>query len=487
MDQVQRIRRQVLVEGRSIRAVTRELGVSRNTVRKYLQESEPKRKEGPRARPVLRSVQDRLEQLVEQWSARVTRKQRLTGSRLHRQLVEEGYQVGLTTVRAWLAEKQRLAQEVYIPLVYPPADAAQVDFFEVTVDEAGERRTVWKLLIRLMYSGRDFTWLYDRCDQVSFLDGHVRAFAYFGGVPRRMVYDNLTSAVKSRVGLTVELASRFKALVSHYLFDPCFARPGEGHDKGGVEARGKTIRLQHLVPIPQGASLEEISRGLLASIEATSSRRRSEGSESVEQLWAKESTQLRALPDAPFEARLSELVVVSRQAMVLVAGVRYSVPSHWKCLRVTAYVGAEDVRLVCGSQTLEYPRERRAKRVVRYRHFVAELAKKPQAVRQVASALIAELGSPFDRLWELLVGRYGEREAARLLARLLGVMVEHGERTMAEIIHEALERGDLDRLIWHPSRPRLAAVEVPAQLAAIEVESASARAYDELLEAGVGR
>ena len=59
----------------------------------------------------------------------------------------------------------------------------------------------------------------------------------FGGLPQRIVYDNLTAAVKRRVGLTTELTERFQALVSHYLFEPCFARPGKGHDEGRSGAR----------------------------------------------------------------------------------------------------------------------------------------------------------------------------------------------------------------------------------------------------------
>ena len=100
MDQVHVIRHKVLVEGRSRRSVAREMGVSRNTVRKYLLVSELRRIEkGPRARPVLELVSQRLEELMEAWSPRTTRKQRLTGTRLHRQLVEESYTIGVTTVR----------------------------------------------------------------------------------------------------------------------------------------------------------------------------------------------------------------------------------------------------------------------------------------------------------------------------------------------------------------------------------------------------
>ncbi len=176
-------------------------------------------------------------------------------------------------MRGYLHEKRRQEKEVYIPLIHRCGDEAQVDFFQVTVEENGVSRKVWKFVMRLMYSQRDFVWLYDHCDQLAFLDGHVRAFTYFGGVPKRVVYDNLTAAVKMRVGMKRELTERCKALVSHYLFEPCFARPGEGHDKGGVEARGKGIRLAHLTPIPRGQTLPAIAEDILVAVEKAGKRK----------------------------------------------------------------------------------------------------------------------------------------------------------------------------------------------------------------------
>ena len=96
-------------------------------------------------------VAPRIEELLTEWSVRTTAKQRITGTRLHRQLVEEGEQVGITTVRQYLREKRRQVAEVYIPLVHRAGDAAQVDFFEVTVDVGGVRRAAWKFVMRLMH------------------------------------------------------------------------------------------------------------------------------------------------------------------------------------------------------------------------------------------------------------------------------------------------------------------------------------------------
>lgn len=483
MDQVHVIRHKVLVEGRSIRSVAREMDVSRNTVRKYLRQPEPVRREtGPRAKPVMERIAPRIDELLASW--RTTAKQRVTGSRIHQSLVEEGFEVGVTTVRSYLREKRRQASEVFIPLVHRPGDSAQVDFFEVTVVEGAETRKAWKLLIRLMYSGRDFVHIYDRCDQVSFLDGHVRAFEYFGGVPRRLVYDNLSSAVKRRVGLERELQDRFQALVSHYLFEPCFARPGEGHDKGGVESRGKGIRLQHLTPTPEGESLSAISAWLLASIERQAARRRDQEGRTVLERFAQESRLLREPPPTAFEARKVVPVSVTRQAMIRIDTARYSVPSHWKSLQATAYVGVQDLRVECCGESVTLAKSRPKTRSVQYLHYLPELAKKPQAVRQVSPELLAELGAPFDRLWPLLEPRYGELGAARVLSRLLGAIVDHGQAAVARALEQALELGEVESLCrsWGQGAPET--VPVPEALAGYQVEAAQARDYESLLQGG---
>lgn len=487
MDQVHVIRHKVLREGMSIRAVARQLGVSRNTVAKYLQAPEPCRQElFPRPRPVLEAVAPRLDQLLQEWRGRTTAKQRLTGTRLHRQLVEEGYRVGITTVREYLKEQRRQAAEVYIPLVHRPGAEGQVDFFQVTVAEAGWQREVWKFLLHLPYSGRDFTWLYYRCDQLSFLDGHVRAAEYLGGLPRRLIYDNLTAAVKRLVGCHRELTDPFLALSSHYLFEPCFTRPGEGHDKGSVEARGKGVRLKHLTPIPQGETLEEIAAALLAEVEAGwRAQVRRDGQDPMV-LWEEERQGLLPLPERPFEARRLVLTAASRKATVQVEGVLYSVPSTWAGLDVVAHVGVKDISLVCRGEVQLVPRQQPGGKKIQYRHYLPELARKPKAVRQVAPELVAELGEPFGQLWTLLEERYGAREAAQVLARIIGAVVDHGEVAVAQALRATFQAGRQDLLTlprWVSEGPK--EVPVPEALKGYAVEAARAADYDTLLLGGV--
>jgi predicted transcriptional regulator len=111
MDQVHVIRHKVLVEGLSIRSVAKQLGLSRNTVRKYLSQSEPIRKEkGPRARPVLDAVAPVIDGILDDWKRQTTSKQRFTGTRLHEELISRGHHAGISTVRAYLAERRRVPQ-----------------------------------------------------------------------------------------------------------------------------------------------------------------------------------------------------------------------------------------------------------------------------------------------------------------------------------------------------------------------------------------
>jgi transposase len=488
MDQVHVIRHKVLVEGRSARAVAREMGVSRNTVRRYLGVPEPSRVEsGPRPRPVLEVVGPRIEAMLEEAPRWTGGKQRLTATRLHQLLVAEGLQVGVTTVRAAAAEWKRRRREVFVPLVYRPGELAQVDFFEVLVDVAGQRRKTWMFVMRLMHSGRDFARLYQRQDQVSFLDGHVHAFEHFGAVPQRIAYDNLRPAVvRMLMGAERELSRRFEAAASHYLFEPVFCRPRTGHDKGGVEARGKAIRWQELVPIPQGESLDAISQALQERLDARLDTVRAADGSSIGERFAAELGVMLPLAEHPYRASLARPVDVSRRSLVVIEGATYSVPCEWASLEITAHIGANQIEFVGPDATVTHDRKRFGERSIDYRHYIPELARKPQAVRQVADQLVRDLGEPFMAAWRLLVDVHGPRQGSRILAKVLGHVVEKGYCEVARVLELALQRGEPLLLALAPTyyEPVVTADMMPTTLRGIEVVSGCAADYDLWLRDG---
>jgi transposase len=489
MEAVGTIRHLVLAEGWTIRRVARELRVSRNTIRRYLAGAEPGvRKDAVRTRPVLERVRARLDALLAEAPQWTQGKQRLTATRLHRLVVEEGHAVGATLVKAYVAEWKRRRQEVFIPLVYEPGDLGEVDFFEVWVDVAGVRQKAWLFVLRLMASGRDFAWLYPRQDQVCFLDGHVRAFAHLGGVPHRLLYDNLRAAVaRVLVGAARVLTTRMQALVAHYAFEPCFARPGTGHDKGGVESRGRAIRWQDLVPIPAGPDLETISARLLARLDARLATQRDAEGRTLGERFALEQARLLPLPARPFAAAAVHIVPVSRRALVRLEGALYSVPAGWADLDITAHVGPTTVTLVGrdGHHVL-HRRGRFGTKTIDYRHYLRELSRKPQAVRQVAGPLVRDLGAPFDRVWQRLVDVHGPAEAARHFARVLGAIVTLGHATVVARLETALATDTPLGLALAPpapAPPSLPLAALPPSVQDVTVLAARAADYDALLEA----
>lgn len=474
MDQVHVVRHKVLVEGRSQRQVARELGIARETVRKYLTESIPIRKETqPRARPVWDAVRARVEQLLAESTRWTGGKQRLTATRLHELLTAEGHRVGVTMIKDAVAEWKRQRREVFVPLVYRPGDLAEVDFFEVLVDLDGTRRKAWMFLMRLMYSGRDFAWIYERQDQISFLDGHVRAFAHFGGVPARLAYDNLRAAVvRILVGGARALTARFAALASHYLFEPCFCRPGEGHDKGGVEARGQAIRRQVLVPIPSGPSFDAINPTLLGRLDA-----RATTTPTIAARFSEEQGVWRAVPD-PFVAEATTVATVTPRALVRVEGAYYSAPCRWAGLDLVVHTGATTVTIVGREGTrITHPRKRFGQRSIDYRHYLPELARKPQAVRQVLPDLLRDLGDPFPAVWAQLHAAHGAREGARLLAKILGELDTRGAAEVIPQLRVAVAAGAPLLLARRPAATA-PGVEVPTSLRDLEVTSGCAADYD---------
>src|SRR5499427_1321594 len=489
MQTVHIVRHKVLVEGVSVQQVARDLGLSRTTVYKYLEVPIPGRVEATsRRHPVVGAASSRIDALLAEWHSRTTTKQRLPAARLHRQLLTEGYTISDRSVRQYIRQKKLQAAEVFVPLSYRPGELAEVDFFDVVVEERGQQRHAWKFLMHLMYSGYDFAWLYDRCDQLALLDAHVRAFAYFGGVPQRIAYDNLTPAVRKIVGSERVLTERFAALATHYLFEACFARPGEGHDKGGVESRGKTIRLQPLTPIPAGDSLQAIAGATLSEVGAASRTRVHATGQTVGELFQAERPRLRTLPAVAFDARRTQCLLVNNRAMVQIEGAKYSVPSTWAGRTITAAIGVEEICLSWQGETHVYTKQPRGAKVITYRHYLPELARKPQALRQVAPALLPELGEPYQTLWDMLAQTHGEREAARVVAKLVAAIVAHGEGAVTTTLTQGMQREEAD---LHPVHAQLEAVPLPTQiavperLAGYEVEAGKASDDDFLLAGGL--
>src|SRR5207248_4952767 len=195
------IRRRVLVDGLSKRAACREFDIHWDTLAKILLHPEPPgyRRDRPRPRPKLDPLLPVLHQILE-GDKKAPRKQRHTARRIFERLRNEhGYHGGLTVVKDAVRAWRRQHAEVFVPLAHPPGEA-QVDFGEAEVLLDGRPTKVAVFVLTLPYSDAIYCRAFPRECTEAFLEGHVRAFAFLGGVPRRISYDNLKIAVARITG-----------------------------------------------------------------------------------------------------------------------------------------------------------------------------------------------------------------------------------------------------------------------------------------------
>jgi transposase len=231
----EQIRRDREREGLSIRGLARRHGVHRRAVRQALAAPLPSPRKRPEGRPAPKLGPYRP--LIDQWllaDREAPRKQRHTAKRIWERLVDErGAEVAETTVREYVRRRRRElggpVDEVFVPQVHEPGVEAEVDWGEAVVEIAGQRRTVYLFLMRACHSGAAFVIAFERESQQAFLEAHVEAFRFFGGVFATIRYDNLRSAVKQvlRGRRRVE-QDRFVALRSHHLFESAFTRRPRG-------------------------------------------------------------------------------------------------------------------------------------------------------------------------------------------------------------------------------------------------------------------
>jgi len=390
--------------------------------------------------------------------------------------------------------------EVFVPMAHEPGVEAEVDWGEAEVVIAGQRRRVYLFLMRACFSGAAFVTCFERESQQAFLEAHVEAFEFFGGVFAQVRYDNLRSAVKQVLrGRRRSEADRFVALRSHYLFESTFTRPGKqgAHEKGGVEGEGGRFRRNHLVPVPEVASLAALNRLLEDGCLDDFGRRIAGRGLSVGESFRQERRLLRELPVARFNTAEQASPRVDAKALATIRQNHYSVPVALAGLRVQASIGAREI--VISHQRREvarHPRlQGRFQTAARLDHYLELLRLKPGAfkgslpLRQERER--GEWPGCFDELWRALEQRYGGSEAARQMVDVLLLCREHGPGRVELAVRGALAAGAHDGravalLARRSDRPtQLPLFELPERLhAAASRPVPSLGDYDQLLQGG---
>jgi transposase len=217
-----------------------------------------------------------------------------------------------------------------IPLEFDPGSDAQCDWGEALVYMGDGLIKVQVFCLKLCYSGKPFVVTFPTQRQEAFFEGHRQAFDWYGGVPPRISYDNLTTAVRKVLrGHKRKEQEAFIAFRSHYLFESHFATPGRPGEQGKVESLVGYARRNYFVPIPRVKSYEELNRLLLERLLADEERKSPGGKMTVKQAFDREKALLLPLPKYPYRCCVSIPVRPNRLSLVNFDNNRYSVPVEY--------------------------------------------------------------------------------------------------------------------------------------------------------------
>jgi transposase len=438
------VRQFVFVEGRSRREAASVFGLSRDTITKMCRFSAPPGyvRTKPPGKPKLGPLIPVIDAIL---AADVTAppKQRHTAKRIFERLkAEHGFAGGYTVVKDYVRAARSRARETFVPLAHPPGHA-QVDFGEAIGVIGGVRQKLHVFFMDLPHSDAPFMKAYPAETTEAFLDGHVSAFAFFGGVPQSILYDNTKLAVAKICGDGKRERTRaFSGLVSHYLFRDRFGRPGKGNDKGKVEGLVKNGRRRFLTPVPVAASFEALNAKLEADCLSELDRSAGRHTETIGARLEADLAAFRPVPAGVFEPCEHRTARVSSTALVRYRLSDYSVPTAYGFREVAVKGFVDQVLILCGGQ--EIARHRRSYErgafVCDPLHYLALIEQKPGALDQAAPLQGWCLPEQFARLRRLLEARMGNR-GKREFIQVLRLMEVFEKGLVADAVTDAIRLG----------------------------------------------
>jgi transposase len=348
MEQWAEIRRRVLTNEISKREACRQYDIHWLTLQKILAHEEPPgyRRVQPARRPKIDPVLPLIQAILDA-DTTAPKKQRHTAHRIWQRLRDEhGFTGGYTIVKDAVRELKAGRQEVFLPLSHPPGEA-QVDFGFADVVVRGATTQVAVFVLSLPYSDAVYCQAFPReCTEV-FLEGHARAFAFLGGVPRRIAYDNTKTAVAKITGSRERQVTReFQRLQSHYLFAPHFCLVRRPNEKGHVERLLDYARSNFLVPVPAVDALEELNVRLAERCRRDLDRPVRGKAGTAATLLAEDRAGFLPLPPRPFEARRVTSAAADGQSLIRFETNSYSVPTRYAHRRLTVVATVDEVRVV---------------------------------------------------------------------------------------------------------------------------------------------
>ena len=449
MGTLSKLRRLVLRDNVSVRQAAKRLNISRNTARRYL--AQPEMAEPRYAkRQIAPGLLDPYKEQLTQWlkaDAHRSKRERRTIDAHFQAIRAMGYSGGKTQVYTFCRQyKQEQSQAPlgvgFVPLHFELGEAFQFDWSTEYLAIGGLRRRLEVAHVKLAASRAYVLLAYYAQAHEMLFDAHARAFAAFGGVPRRGIYDNMKTAVdKVGKGKARSVNARFEAMTGHYLFEADFCNVASGWEKGQVE-KNVQDRRRHIwreASEMRWHSLAELNAWLLkACVESWQELPHPEWATlTVADVWQDERTRLMALPQ-PFDGYVEQPTRVTSTALIHFQRNRYSVPCEWVNAVVSLRAYADTLRLV-GPQgeVVDLPRSfERDQTFYDWQHYIGLVQRKPGALRN--GAPFKTMPAPLQELQRQLLKNPG---GDRVMAQVLSAVPLHGVEAVLVAVELALQAG----------------------------------------------
>ena len=492
VETVAKIRRLHFGQGKAIKEICRELGLSRKAVRRVLRsgatEFRYERKRQPL--PKLGEWQAELDRLLEANAAKSAR-ERLTLVRLFEALREQGYGGGYDAVRryarVWQRASAALSAPAFVPLSFAPGEAYQFDWSHEVVLIGGTTVTVKVAHVRLCHSRMLFVRAYPRETQEMVFDAHDRAFAFFRGACTRGIYDNMKTAVDAIfVGRERTYNRRFVQMCSHYLVEPVACTPASGWEKGQVENQVGLVRERFFTPRLRVKSFEEMNAWLLDQCVAYA-RGHPHPERREQTIWQAFEAERPSLVGyaGRFDGFHAVPAAVSKTCLVRFDSNKYSVMAKavGRPVEVRAY--AERIELRQAGQVVGEHRRcfGRDQTIYDPWHYVPVLARKPGALRNGAPFKDWLLPAALERVRRKLAGSNdGDRQMVDILTAVLSDGLAAVEAACAEALAEGVHSADvvLNILARQREPPQPPDIPIPEALRLRHEPVADCARYDSL-------
>lgn len=448
MAQINYIKHLYEVEGKSLREISREMGLNFRTVQKYAYMNDFNPRIEPNVAAETYPVLGKHIPAIDEWleaDLREPRKQRHTATRIYTRLRDEqNFSGSYSSVKRYVVRKRWLlgqAREGYLPIAQP-AGHAQTDFGEFKYyDSTGTARTGYGLIVTFPCSNAGWMQVFPSQNQECLLEGLKRIFYYIGGIPLRLRCDNMTTAVAQILeGNERILSDGFYRFKLHHRFETDFCNPASGNEKGNVENKVGYDRRNLLVPVPTIEDFGAFNQELLARCDADHQRMHYQRKERISVLWAEEKESLLTLPEYEYEVFRYESLSVNKIGFVTIDTNRYGLSPSLSGKVVQAKIFFDRVEVFYDHQHLtRYARSYgRQEEVTDWKQYLPILLRKPGAAEHT------RFFGQMPKLWQAYLKSTVGRERKSALMLLMEMATDGNEALCDDALELAGEYGQPD-------------------------------------------